>query len=160
MANPYLEKPKPSRSLPLFDLKRPRRAPGTLPKRRVQVRQTRPTRVFLVTSPQRIRLVRRCKFDHSRAKRGFHLLRLPRTAVGPLRQPADIGDDVGSLPLPISSWTALHLIASRPRSTKPLGYEACAVGPDEVSEESIICCHTGIHGRPPEQGTSNHKRGG
>jgi hypothetical protein len=44
---------------------------GTLPKRRVRVRQTRPTRVFLATSPQRIRLVRRCKFDHGIAPYSF-----------------------------------------------------------------------------------------
>ena len=143
MADPYLEKPKPSRSLPLFDLKRPRRA-HTPPHLVPHSKSTDCLSRIIRNAPTRIFLLHNCnEFSSSGAANLIileptsPLLRLPRTAVGPVEQNADVGDDVGSAAISISSWTASYFIASRPRSTKSLGYEACAVGLDEVSEESV-----------------------
>jgi hypothetical protein len=144
MAHPYLEKPKPSRSLPLFDLKRPRRA-HTLPH---LVPHAKSTGLSFAHHQERPDAYLPCYITATNSARQALQIRSfsgqrplfcgsPELRSAPLNSMLTLATMSKAQPFPISSWTASHLIALRPRSTKPLGYEACAVGPDEVSEESV-----------------------
>jgi hypothetical protein len=87
MADPYLEKPKPSRSLPLFDLKRPRRA-HTLP-------HLVPTRSQRDSLSRIIRNASETAGSSSAhppdACLPCYITAAPRIAVGPIEQHADVG---------------------------------------------------------------------
>jgi hypothetical protein len=107
MADPYLEKPKPSRSLPLFDLKRPRRA-HTLPH---PVPHAKSTGLSFAHHQERPDAYLPCYITATNSARQALQIRSfsgqrplfcgsPELRSAPLNSMLTLADDVGSQPFP------------------------------------------------------------